>query len=135
VAESPESEVLTLRARVAELEQRLGRLAEAEEQILGARAQAQALLDNIPHMAWMKNTRGVFLAVNEAFAHACGRSKDGVLGKTDRDIWPLEHAEKYAQDDLRVIESGQQFFVEERIADGGDFKWFETFKTPRSPVL
>jgi two-component system, cell cycle sensor histidine kinase and response regulator CckA len=130
VAESPESEVLTLRARVAELEQRLGLLAGAEEQILGARAQAQALLDNIPHMAWMKNTRGVFLAVNEAFARACGHSKEHVLGKTDRDIWPLEHADKYAQDDLRVIATGQQFFVEERIAEGGDFKWFETFKTP-----
>jgi two-component system, cell cycle sensor histidine kinase and response regulator CckA len=130
VAESPESEVLTLRARVAELEQRLGQLAGAEEQILGARAQAQALLDNIPHMAWMKNTRGVFLAVNQAFAQACGLSKEDVLGKTDRDIWPIEHADKYTQDDLRVIASGQQFFVEERIAEGGDFKWFETFKTP-----
>ncbi|HEX2672084.1 MAG TPA: PAS domain-containing protein [Polyangiaceae bacterium] len=130
MAESLESEVLRLRARAVELEQRLAQLAEAEEQIFGARAQAQALLDTIPHMAWMKDTRGVFLAVNEAFARACGRSKGDVLGKTDRDIWPLEHAEKYRQDDLRVIASGQQFFVEERIAEGGDYKWFETFKTP-----
>jgi len=130
VASSPESEVLTLRARVAELEHRLGRLAEAEEQILGARAQAQALLDNIPHMAWMKDTRGVFLAVNEAFAQACGRSKADILAKTDLEIWPLEHAQKYMQDDLRVIASGQKFFVEERIAEGGGVKWFETFKTP-----
>lgn len=130
MANSPKSEVMTLRARLAELEQRLGRLAEAEEQILGARAQAQALLDNIPHMAWMKNTQGVFLAVNEAFAQACGHSKGDVLGKTDRDIWPIEHAGKYIQDDLRVIASGQKFFVEERIAEGGGVKWFETFKTP-----
>jgi two-component system cell cycle sensor histidine kinase/response regulator CckA len=130
VADSRESELLALRARVAELEQRLGRLAEAEEQILGARAQAQALLDNIPHMAWMKNTQGVFLAVNEAFARACGYAKGEILGRTDRDIWPIEHAEKYMQDDLRVIESGQKFLVEETIADSGDVRWFETFKTP-----
>jgi two-component system cell cycle sensor histidine kinase/response regulator CckA len=124
------SEVLTLRARVAELEQRLGRLAEAEEQILGARAQAQALLDNIPHMAWMKNTEGVFLAVNEPFAQACGHAKDEILGKTDRDVWPIEHAAKYMQDDLRIIATGQKFFVEEPILEGSDIKWFETFKTP-----
>jgi PAS domain S-box-containing protein len=130
VADSHEREVLVLRARVAELEQRLGRLAEAEEQILGARAQAQALLDNIPHMAWMKNTEGVFLAVNEAFAQACAHAKAEILGKTDRDVWPMEHAEKYMQDDLRVIASGEKFFVEEPIAEGGDVKWFETFKTP-----
>ena len=129
MADTPE-EVRALRARVAELEQKLERLADAEEQVLGARAQAQALLDNIPHMAWMKNTRGVFLAVNEAFARACGHDKAEILGKTDREIWPLEHAQRYMNDDLRVIASGEQFLVEEMIADGGDAKWFETFKTP-----
>jgi PAS domain S-box-containing protein len=121
-----------LRRRVAELERKLERLVDAEEQVLGARAQAQALLDNIPHMAWMKNTDGVFLAVNEAFAQACGYEKTAILGKTDRDIWPLEHAERYMHDDQRVIASGQKFFVEEPIAEGGDTKWFETFKTPIS---
>jgi PAS domain S-box-containing protein len=125
-----EREVAALRARTSELEKTLGKLADAEEQVLGARAQAQALLDNIPHMAWMKNPRGVFLAVNEPFARACGYPKSAILGKTDRDIWPLEHAEKYMQDDRRVLESGEKFFVEERIAEGGDVKWFETFKTP-----
>jgi PAS domain S-box-containing protein len=128
--EALEREVMALRARTAELEGILDRLAEAEEQVLGARAQAQALLDNIPHMAWMKNRRGVFLAVNEGFARACGYPKTAILGKTDRDIWPLEHAEKYMQDDQRMMASGEKFFVEERIVEGGDIKWFETLKTP-----
>lgn len=128
--EALEREVVALRARTAELEGMLDRLAEAEEQVLGARAQAQALLDNIPHMAWMKNRRGVFLAVNEGFARACGYPKTAILGKTDRDIWPLEHAEKYMQDDQRMMASGEKLFVEERIVEGGDIKWFETLKTP-----
>jgi PAS domain S-box-containing protein len=128
--EALEREVLALRARTAELEGILDRLAEAEEQVQGARAQAQALLDNIPHMAWMKNRRGVFLAVNEAFARACGYPKTAILGKTDRDIWPLEHAEKYMQDDQLMMASGEKFFGEERIVEGGDVKWFETLKTP-----
>jgi PAS domain S-box-containing protein len=127
-----ERELFVLRRRVAELEGKLARLGDAEAQVLGARAQAQALLDNIPHMAWMKNTEGVFLAVNEAFARACGREKAAILGKTDRDVWPVEHAERYMQDDRRVIASGEKFFVEEPIAESGDTKWFETFKTPTS---
>jgi two-component system cell cycle sensor histidine kinase/response regulator CckA len=131
-SDAVEREISALRSRVAELEGKLARLGDAEAQMLGARAQAQALLDNIPHMAWMKNTEGVFLAVNEAFARACGREKAAVLGKTDRDVWPLEHAERYMQDDLRVMASGEQFFVEEPIAEAGDTNWFETFKTPIS---
>jgi PAS domain S-box-containing protein len=123
-------EVALLRARVAELEHELERLAEAQGQVLDARAQAQALLDNIPHMAWMKNTAGVFLAVNEAFARASGYSKSEIVGRTDRDIWPLELAERYMSDDLSVVESGEKFVAEEPIAEAGDTKWFETFKTP-----
>jgi PAS domain S-box-containing protein len=132
VAESRDHEVLELRRRVAELERRLEKLVDAEEQVLGARAQAQALLDNIPHMAWMKDIDGTFLAINEAFARACGLEKRQILGKTDRDIWPLEHAERYMRDDQRVIESGEKFFADEPIAESGDTKWFETFKTPVS---
>jgi PAS domain S-box-containing protein len=131
-AETSDHEVLELRRRIAELERRLETLVDAEEQVLGARAQAQALLDNIPHMAWMKDTDGTFLAINEAFARACGLEKSRILGKTDRDIWPLEHAERYMRDDQRVIESGEKFFSDEPIAEGGDTKWFETFKTPIS---
>ncbi len=114
MADSSEREVVALRARVAELEQRLGRLAEAEEQILGARAQAQALLDNIPHMAWMKNTEGVFLAVNEPFAQAL-RPREAATSsaRPTETFGPIEHAEKYMQDDLRVISSDKKFFVEE----------------------
>jgi len=130
VPDASTSGVVELSARVLELEQRLSQLADAEEQLSGAKAQAQALLDNIPHMAWMKNTRGAFLAVNEGFARACGQERVDILGKTDRDIWPLEHAERYMADDLRVIASGEKFFVEEPIKEGSDIKWFETFKTP-----
>src|SRR3954452_22417676 len=109
------NEVLELRARVRELERRLSRLTDAEEQLCGAKAQAQALLDNIPHMAWMKNTRGAFLAVNEAFARACGYERLDILGKTDRDVWPIEHAERYMADDLRIVAGGEKFLIEEPI--------------------
>jgi two-component system sensor histidine kinase/response regulator len=123
----PDSQVEALRARVSELEHELEQLAEAQEQVLGARAQAQALLDNIPHMAWMKNTAGVFLAVNEAFARASGHSKSEILGRTDRDVWPLELAERYMNDDLSVVASGEKFIAEEPIAEASGIKWFETF--------
>jgi two-component system cell cycle sensor histidine kinase/response regulator CckA len=130
VPDSVANELVEMRARVVELEKRLSQLADAEEQLSGAKAQAQALLDNIPYMAWMKNTRGAFLAVNEAFVRACGYERRDILGKSDRDVWPIEHAERYMADDLRIMASGEKFFVEEPIHEGGDVKWFETFKTP-----
>ena len=119
-----------LREQLSQLEHQIVRLNEAERQVQGARAQAQALLDNIPHMAWMKDTRGVFLAVNEAFAEACGYPQSEILGRTDADVWPAHLAERYMADDQRVIASARKFLVEELIAETTGTKWFETFKTP-----
>jgi PAS domain S-box-containing protein len=95
------------------------------------RLSQQALLDNQPHLAWFKNREGTFLAVNKAFAQACGQpDPEAVVGKTDLDVWPLKLAEAYRADDQSVIESGVQKMVEEPIAEVDGTRWFETYKSP-----
>jgi PAS domain S-box-containing protein len=97
------------------------------------RLHQRALLDNQPHLAWLKDREGRFLAVNQAFAEACGQpSPEAVVGKTDFDVWPHELAGAYRADDFVVMESGAQKAVEEEIAGGDGMRWFETY---RSPVL
>jgi PAS domain S-box-containing protein len=56
---------------------------QVEEVLRQSRSNLQTILDNFPFMAWLKDTEGRFVAVNEPFAHACGRSSpDDVIGKT-----------------------------------------------------
>jgi two-component system, cell cycle sensor histidine kinase and response regulator CckA len=96
-----------------------------------SRLSLRALLDNQPHLAWLKDREGRFLAVNQAFAQACGQpSPDAVVGKTDLDVWPLELAEAYRADDEAVMASGGQKMVEEQIAEIDGTRWFETYKSP-----
>ena len=103
---------------------------QAEDRLRQEQARARAILDNIPHLAWLKDTESRFLAVNERFAHACGHSRAMLIGKTDLDIWPRALAERYRTDDREVIANGRQKWVEEPVADRGQTRWFETFKTP-----
>jgi DNA-binding CsgD family transcriptional regulator len=50
---------------------------------------------------------------------------------TDLDIWPTELAEKYREDDKRVIECGRRKQVEEPlVGKDGRERWIETIKTP-----
>ena len=90
-----------------------------------------SLLNNLPHIAWLKDSDGRFLAVNEPFGEACGYAPPQLVGLSDLDIWPRDLAEAYRQDDREVMASRRRKRVEEPLAtatEGG--KWIETVKTP-----
>ncbi|HVM71338.1 MAG TPA: PAS domain S-box protein, partial [Anaerolineales bacterium] len=90
-----------------------------------------AILENQPGLVWLKDADSRFLAVNRAFALACGKSfPEELVGLNDLDIWPRELAESYRVDDAKVMAARASIFVEEPIEDRGKRTWFETFKTP-----
>ncbi|MFA7243300.1 MAG: PAS domain S-box protein [Sulfuricellaceae bacterium] len=90
-----------------------------------------AILDNIPELAWLKDSESRYIAVNEPCALACGMSAAEVVGKTDYDFWPVEIAELYRRDDREVMASRRRKRVEEPLItrDGKD-TWIETIKSP-----
>ncbi len=101
-----------------------------ERELARFHAKKQAILDNLPFLAWLKDEAGLFEAVNEPFARSCGQSIAAVIGKSDFDVWPETLAARYRADDLEVMRLGVRTDVEERITDGTGDSWFETFKTP-----
>lgn len=100
------------------------------EELFQKNNQIQAILNNLPHLAWLKDRDSRFILVNNAFANSCGFTVDEVIGRTDFEIWPTEMAAKYRADDFIVIRTGKQKYVEEPIIIDGTPLWFETFKTP-----
>ncbi len=104
---------------------------QAEEALSLRESYLRAILENQPGLVWLKGKEGRFLAVNQTFARSCGIMRpEEVLGKTDLDIWPIELAEKYMNEDKAVMTAGAPFVVEETINVRGKVEWFETFKTP-----
>ena len=103
----------------------------AEAALQEKQQQLTSLLNNIPHIAWLKDQEGRFLAVNEPFAQACGYAASQIVGLTDCDIWSPELAEAYRRDDREVMASRQQKCVEEPLLTATGIKqWIETIKTP-----
>jgi diguanylate cyclase (GGDEF)-like protein/PAS domain S-box-containing protein len=91
----------------------------------------QAILENIPDIAWLKDDQSRYLAVNETFAQSCGVAAQALIGKTDLDIWPAELAHKYRSDDREVMRCRQPKRMEEQVEDRELGKrWVETIKTP-----
>jgi PAS domain S-box-containing protein len=90
-----------------------------------------ALLDNIPHIAWIKDRDSRLIAVNQSYGKLVDRDPIDLVGKTDLDILPVELAQKYLDNDLYTIVSGKRQIVEEKIINAqGAIRWLETIKTP-----
>jgi PAS domain S-box-containing protein len=102
----------------------------AEEALSEAEVRQRTILNNLPFMAWLKDTEGRFIMVNQQFAKACGCTVEQVVGLTDLDIWPPELAEKYRADDAVVMATRCGKEVEELVAETSGIKWFETIKAP-----
>lgn len=102
-----------------------------EQTLRATQRQQEAILNNIPDIAWLKDKESRFIAVNEPFGRACGIKPKDLIGKNDLDIWPKQLAESYRADDAEVMRTGKRKIIEEPIDDKENkILWLETVKTP-----
>ncbi|HBH87556.1 MAG TPA: hypothetical protein DDY17_08160 [Syntrophaceae bacterium] len=102
-----------------------------EDMLHETKRQQNAILDNIPDIAWLKDGDSRYIAVNEPFGAVCGIKPEDIRGKTDIEIWPKELAEKYKEDDTTVLQSGKRKRIEEPLVNSfGKNIWVETVKSP-----
>ena len=120
-----------LKAANDDLKYEISEKKQAERRLQRTLIRQNAILDNIPDMAWLKDKEGKFLAVNGPFARACGISREELLGKTDFDFWPQELAQRYRDDDEQVMKTRKRKSIEETLVhtEGRDV-WIETIKSP-----
>ena len=93
-------------------------------------AHLHALLDSLPIHVTCKGLDGKITFVNQTFADMLGKPADELIGKSDYDFFPAELADKYRNDDLRVIETGEIFIDVEKNESGGEVRFFEVRKSP-----
>jgi PAS domain S-box-containing protein len=90
----------------------------------------QLLFKNLPQKIFVKNVKSVYLYCNENFAQDLGITPDEIVGKRDFDFFPVDLAEKYRADDLRVMASGKTEDMEELYRVGGVEQTIYTVKAP-----
>jgi len=104
---------------------------EAEAKLLRQQIEQQVLLDLIPAMVWYKDSQNRILRANKQAAASISKTVGEVEGQSTYDLYP-EEAEKYHQDDLAVIASGQPKLgiVELYEIAPGQKRWVQTDKVP-----
>lgn len=101
---------------------------------LGYQPQIEKLFTHLSDVYFFaKNIEGQFVMANLGFARQCGaKSERELIGKTDLDFFPTDLAIIYAQDDQKVISSGDSIINRSElfVDNNGILNWFSTTKVP-----
>jgi len=101
----------------------------AEKVIKDSQALYLSLVENLPVHVLRKDLDGRFTFANKLFCDLLGKPLEEIAGKTDFDFFPEELAQKYQQDDRRVIETGELFETVEENKRDGETRYVQVMKS------
>jgi PAS domain S-box-containing protein len=103
---------------------------QAEEKLLKSESKYRTLFENLPQKIFLKDRRLVYISCNKNYASDLGIMPEEVAEKTDYDFFSREIADKYREDDKRIMETGETERLEEQYLLDGKETWVATIKTP-----
>jgi len=101
----------------------------AEKVLKDSQALYSSLVENLPVHVLRKDLEGRFTFANQSFCDLLGKPLEDIAGKTDFDFYPEELAQKYRQDDQRVIETGELFEAVEVNKKDGETRYVQVMKS------
>ncbi|MFX0133156.1 MAG: nitrogen regulation protein NR(II) [Candidatus Hodarchaeota archaeon] len=91
----------------------------------------ETFINNIPHMAWLKDIDSNFMLVNQKFGNVVGMDPEYLRNNSCAVCFGEEAAKKFKEDDRVVMEGKKQVTLEETIVDkDGKEIILETTKSP-----
>ena len=110
------------------LKKQIGKLGQ-QEQLL------RTILDATPDLVCLLDARGVYLAVNRAFASFLGRAEAEIIGKAEADLFPPDEAAKRLAQTRAILDSGKPAQAEARIRTARGEQWFHEVNVPVHDAL
>ena len=132
--EALEQRVAERTAELEEANQRLqaeiARREQFETELQESRTLYESLVETIPLCVARKNLKGEFVFANRALRELFGKPLDEIVGRDDYQFSPRDLADKYREDDQRVIDTGQPLEFIEISHLETEQRHIHTLKTP-----
>ena len=118
---------LQLRQLNQELETRV---TERTEALQKSEARLRAILETTSSIIYLKDIKGNYLLVNQQHLELLGKNEEDVIGKSDRDLFPQEMADKFIANDRQVIAARSVLQFEELALMGHNLRTYISTKAP-----
>jgi PAS domain S-box-containing protein len=103
---------------------------QAEQALRESEQRFQSFMDNSPTIAFMKDPSGRYVYVNAGFEKLFKKKTGELVGRTDRELWAPEIADRLRMADAAVLDSNRSMeFTETLPAEDGPHEWL-SFKFP-----
>jgi two-component system, sensor histidine kinase and response regulator len=98
---------------------------------LSAEESYQALVDSLPLCLILKDLSGRLTFANRRYLELHKVSFSDIVGKTDHDLFPAHVADRFVQDDRKIIETGKvQHDLDQIPNAAGELFWIERVQGP-----
>ncbi|WP_437275190.1 AAA family ATPase [Sorangium sp. So ce375] len=114
----------------ADIEQENAERRRAERELRESQATLQAIVDNSAATIYLKDREGRHLLVNREVGRLLGMTAEQIVGKTDAELFPSTALEIIADNDRRVLDSGEPLEFEEDIMMEDGLHTFLSVKFP-----
>jgi len=115
-----------------QLERQITERNQAEEALNREQYLMEALMNNLPHHIYFKDTKSRFIRINQSHAYNFGLGKpEDAIGKTDFDFFSEKHARSAYEDEQSILKTGMPLIKEEHVTwiERPD-NWVSTIKLP-----
>lgn len=90
-------------------------------------ARMKSVLDNTPAVVFIKGADQKYLLVNKQYEMLFHVTNESIHGKTDYDVFPKEHADRFVEADQKVLRTGEALQLEEIVPqDDGEHTYVAT---------
>ncbi|MEJ2225787.1 MAG: histidine kinase dimerization/phospho-acceptor domain-containing protein [Syntrophobacterales bacterium] len=105
-------------------------LKEAETNLIRQQQLLKTILDVTPDLVSLQDGKLAYQAVNPAFCNFFDLQEKDIIGKTDKDIFPLEQAKTNEIEDLQILDSGLSLSKEMLLSKNNHKRWLHMVKVP-----
>ncbi len=107
---------------------------EAEKKVREREQLLQTVMDHSHALIFVKDKEGRLLLVNRRLEEIAGKDKSEMIGRTNHELFPKDSADKFWENDKKVIESNRIMEFEETLSHEEGSRTFLSIKAPISDI-